>query len=163
MAYETTEQLKEFYAAHRQELYVYALSLTQTESAAEDAVHNAFSRVLARGTLPHELRPYLFRCVRNAALDEHRILARDGRHASILTGRNGKFVPPGGVRERIEMEELLNTLSPDERETIVMKIYTGMTFAEIAQVRSVPLATAASWYRRGLEKLRDRMGDTSDG
>jgi DNA-directed RNA polymerase specialized sigma24 family protein len=45
-------------------------------------------------------------------------------------------------------------ISPDERETIVLKIYDDFTFQEIADLRDVPLPTVASWYRRGLEKLK---------
>jgi DNA-directed RNA polymerase specialized sigma24 family protein len=39
-----------------------------------------------------------------------------------------------------------------------------MTYEEIATLRGVPLQTVASWYRRGMEKLRsawireDKMG-----
>ena len=53
-----------------------------------------------------------------------------------------------------EAESWLAALSPDERETIILKIYDDFSFQEIADLRAVPLATASSWYRRGLAKLR---------
>jgi RNA polymerase sigma-70 factor, ECF subfamily len=53
-----------------------------------------------------------------------------------------------------DLEPLLQQLSPDEREAIVLRIHGGLTFKEVAELRGVPLPTVASWYRRGLERLR---------
>ena len=55
------------------------------------------------------------------------------------------------------MNQWLNQLSPDERETIVLKTYETFTLQEIADLRGAPLPTVASWYRRGLAKLRTLM------
>ena len=48
----------------------------------------------------------------------------------------------------------------------MLKIHQGMTFREIAALRGVSINTAASWYRRGLEKMRidlDKHGMTRTG
>ena len=45
-------------------------------------------------------------------------------------------------------------LSDDERETIVQHLYADLTFQEIADLRERPIGTIASWYRRGIEKLK---------
>lgn len=63
------ETLREFYIGFRQHLYTYAVSITFNRESAEDAIHSAFEHLLRRGHLPADLRPYVFRCVRNAALD----------------------------------------------------------------------------------------------
>lgn len=151
MATDLAEALRLFFASHRQELFTFALSLTRCPMGAEDAVQTAFSQVLQRNRAPRELRPYLFRCVRNAAMDDGRARQRAGTDVSIF---NGVPVVREDARLRLEVEELFGTLTPDEREAVVLKVYSGMTFDEIATVRGVPLQTAASWYRRGLAKLR---------
>ncbi len=151
MQTDLAETLRMFYVSHRQELFTYALSLTGCPMGAEDAVQTAFSRVLQRGRAPSELRPYLFRCVRNAAMDEGRARQRASRNDSIF---NGVHAAQGDSRLRLEVEELFATLTADEREAVVLKVYSGMTFEEIGGVRGVPLQTAASWYRRGMSKLR---------
>jgi RNA polymerase sigma-70 factor (ECF subfamily) len=47
---------------------------------------------------------------------------------------------------------------PDEqREAVVMHLYTGLSFAQSAEVLGVPLQTMASRYRRALAKLRDQL------
>ena len=150
------ETLRRFYEANRNELYAYALAVTRSREAAEDAIHTGFSRMLKKRRLPRELRPYVFRCVRNAAIDEHRARAREARHESpfaVDESRNNGHDP--GLQH--QLADLLLTLSEDERESIMLKIFSGMTFNEIAATRSVSINTAASWYRRGLEKLRALM------
>ncbi|HWA24297.1 MAG TPA: sigma factor [Lacunisphaera sp.] len=46
--------LRAFYVENRQQLYTYALALTRQREAAEDAIQQAFARLLRRG---RRLRP----------------------------------------------------------------------------------------------------------
>jgi RNA polymerase sigma-70 factor (ECF subfamily) len=156
MGEDHVETLRRFYEANRNELFTYALSLTRSREAAEDAIHTAFGKMLKKRRFPRDLRPYVFRCVRNAAIDEHRVRSREAQHDSpfaIDESRNNGHDP----ELQHQLADLLLTLSDDERESIMLKIYSDMTFNEIAATRSVSINTAASWYRRGLEKLRDLM------
>jgi RNA polymerase sigma-70 factor (ECF subfamily) len=152
------ETVRIFYEANLQALYTYALTLTQCEAAAEDAIQTAICRVLRRGRAPRELRPYLFRCVRNAAIDglrtNHREQARDAIYRP-------QHETPGAdaLALRQEIEQLLHSLPDDERECIVLKVYGGMTFREIAAVRRASLHTVASQYRRALQKMRALCGE----
>jgi RNA polymerase sigma-70 factor (ECF subfamily) len=162
MSETVSETLRAFYAGHRQQLYTYALSITRQREAAEDAIQRAFQQLLSRNALPADLRPYVFRCVRNAALDglrrdqtrQESIFANDG-HAELATPLSGPLLSAA------EIDAQLQRLSPDERETLVLKIYDALTFQEIAELRDVPLPTVASWYRRGLEKLRALLAKES--
>jgi RNA polymerase sigma-70 factor (ECF subfamily) len=151
-----TETLRMVYTSYREELYTYAVSITRDRAAAEDAIHAAFQRLLTQPRLPTDLRPYVFRAVRNAAIDSFR---RHGTGADDIlkfesatsASRAGDALLPE------EVESGLRELSSDERETIVLKLYDGLTFQEIADVHGAPPPTVASWYRRGLEKLRARL------
>ena len=67
-----TEALRAFYVGTRQQLYTYAVSITGNRESAEDAIHGVFEQLLRQGYMPGDLRPYIFRCVRNAALDDLR-------------------------------------------------------------------------------------------
>ncbi len=48
----------------------------------------------------------------------------------------------------------LERLPDDQREAVVLRIYAGLTFEQIAAVVHAPLSTVAARYRRALEKLR---------
>ena len=147
--------LRSFYAGHRQQLYTYAVSITHCRESAEDAIHEAFGRLLRREALPDDPRPYIFRCVRNAALDG--IRRSRLQPGSILEGDGTEPYSSSGSHLAEDLEEALQGVSPDEREAIVLKVYGSLTFREISEVRGVPLQTVASWYRRGLERIREAM------
>ena len=52
------------------------------------------------------------------------------------------------------MEEMLSTLDSDRREIVNLKIYCGLTFAEIAEILHIPQGTAAWKYRTALDKMK---------
>ena len=154
------ETLRAFYVENRQQLYTYAVSITRQREAAEDAIHSAFQNLLRRDEFPADLRPYVFRCVRNAAVDGLRRANIRGESifADVPASDQATPAAPASLLAR-ELDERLEKLSPDEREAIVLKIYEEFTFQEIADLRGVPLPTVASWYRRGLEKLKTLLQD----
>lgn len=142
------ETLRSFYVESRQQLYTYAVSLTHNREAAEDAIQGVFEKLLRGGGLPTELRPYVFRSLRNAVLDGWR------RDRVRMDPIYAPVVESTGAQPGDNLDELLRHLSDDEREAIVLRLHGGLTFQEIADLRGVPLPTASSWYRRGLERLR---------
>ncbi|MFA6240444.1 MAG: sigma-70 family RNA polymerase sigma factor [Candidatus Hydrogenedentales bacterium] len=150
------EIVRKFYETHRGELFTYALALGRSREAAEDAVQSVFRGVLDRSRLPADLRPYLFRSIRNALIDQHRARVRHEDAVSIfrMDARRNNGHDPALAEE---IESLMQQLNESERECIVMKTYSGLTFAEIAAVCGTSQNTVASWYRRGLEKMRSLM------
>ena len=155
MASETTEALRAFYETYAAELFAYAVSITFNEADAEDAVHDAFSAVLGAGSLPRELRPYVFRCVRNAAIDGRRTAARELQKCSIFSD------DPDNGPVRVQVDEVLSLMSEEERECVVLKTYGGLTFRETAQVLGEPPGTVAARYWRALARVREKMEVTS--
>lgn len=145
------ESVAAFYGAYKQELYTYALSITGLPEYAEDAVQEAFRAVLNNGRLPTALRPYMFRCVRNAALDVLRHLDRDRR---MTEAYSAIFVESAAPELGGAVDELLAHLSDQEREWVILKVYSGLTFREIAEVCGAKHGTVAASYWRSLRKLR---------
>lgn len=156
---EIAQCLGAFYTAHRQELFTYALSITHSPACAEDAIHDAFGRVLQKGRLPAELRPYVFRCVRNASLDVLRSVKRERQ----LDGYQLIFHDNCDLALRETAAELLALLSDREREIVVLKIFSGLTLKEIAQVCGARQGTVATIYWRSLQSLRKQARKTLNG
>ncbi len=148
-----------FYSAHKQELFTYAFSITRSPVCAEDAIHDAFSGILAKGRLPAELRPYVFRCVRNASLDMLRVAERERRR---LEGYKSIFSEESNSALRETAEEILALLPEKEREILVLKLYSGLTLKEIASVCDARQGTIATIYWRSLQKLRERLRGAAD-
>jgi RNA polymerase sigma factor (sigma-70 family) len=152
------ETIHAMYVENRQQLYTYALSITGNREAAEDAIHSVFERLLGGSGLPVDLRPYIFRSIRNAAADAwRRTKVRTDSIIKLAVATEVAAAGSGGPGQTDDLEPLLQQLTPDEREAIVLKIHGGHTFQQIAELRGVPLPTVASWYRRGLEHLKTML------
>lgn len=53
-----------------------------------------------------------------------------------------------------ELEQAVKALPPIYREVVVLKVWSGLTFQQVAETLGVPLNTAASRYRYALDHLR---------
>jgi RNA polymerase sigma-70 factor (ECF subfamily) len=149
------DQVRNCYAENRQGLFSYALALTRDRAVAEDAVHSVICRLLRRGRLPGDVRPYLFRAVRNAVVDGWRRKS-SGEEPLFDTAPR----PDGGAADpetSLQLQQCLYRLDEDQREVIVLKICQGLTFREIGEVRGQSANTAASLYRRGLQKMKTML------
>lgn len=149
-------ELENLYDGYNQQLYLCALAVTGCRDRAEDAVHEAFSRLLKLERKPQNTKAYAFQSVRNAAIDFQR---RNGKTSSLVEDcfadpkENPRNIAAQRQMQR-RVAQALETLGPDERETIIQHLYAGLTFREIAEMRNCPQGTVVSWHRRGLEKLR---------
>lgn len=153
--------LESIYREHRQGLFSVALSITRRADRAEDAVHDAFAR-LCRGdkTMTGDPVAYVFAAVRNAAiditrkrgessadlLDQTTVLAANTSEGALIASESNEC-----VRAAVE------SLPVDQREVLVMKLYSGLTFEQIGQAMGEPLSTVASRYRRALDKLKGEL------
>ena len=151
----STADVRRLYDQHGPALVAYACSFVVDGAAAEDIVHGVFVRLLNGHTAaPDVPASYLYRAVRNQALNARRNGSREARleEASLcFTHRNGN-------REAaLALQKALSELPDEQREVVVMLIWAGMTLGEVAAATEVPLNTAASRYRYALEKLRQRL------
>jgi RNA polymerase sigma-70 factor (ECF subfamily) len=153
------------YEKYRDDLLRLAISLLTESDAAEDIVHDvfaAFIRDAGRFRLTGSLKGYLATCVANRARNVNR--AYKLRHGS---GQK-KATPITSNRDRPdrwiilsdELKHLNNALAElpyDQREAVVLRAQLGMKFGQIAKSQGIPLKTAQSRYRIGLDKLRSLL------
>jgi len=67
----------------------------------------------------------------------------------------GNDSPIGSKLEKQEMAaQLLRQISPEAQEIVQLKIYSGLTFAEVAKIVQLPESTVATKYRRGILKMQ---------
>jgi RNA polymerase sigma-70 factor (ECF subfamily) len=139
---------------------------------AEDAVQEGFVRFWRRqssaaaGPLiaPADPDAYLFACVRSAALDRRRGDRRRQRHetaAALPADAPALFeaeTDPEREELRAHAERLLAGLPAEQREVLVLKVWGGLTFAQIAEALSLSPNTAAGRYRYALAAMRKRLG-----
>lgn len=159
-----SQLLEAVYREHRQGLYSLAVTVTASHQLAEDAVHNAFERLIRKRIPKDNLVPYVYRAVRNAAID----LRRKGKAQDRLCvtlfeepGRDSHLVDPTQQLLTEEMHQQLRksieSLSENYREAIVLKAFAGLTFDQIGVVTGTSAKTIATRYRRAIGELQDKL------
>jgi RNA polymerase sigma-70 factor, ECF subfamily len=151
----SADEVRQLYNRHGAALLLYARGFVTDASAAEDLVHGVFLNLLrTRPKVREAPAAYLYRAVKNAALNVQRNRAREAP----MPEHDAWFTHAGGDREAaLALQAALAELPAEQREAVVMRIWSGMTLEEVAEATGVPLNTAASRYRYALDKLRERL------
>lgn len=135
----------------------YALSLTHNREDAEDLVQTAWFKLTQRyGCVKN--RSMLFTTIRNAFYDQRRrakIVAFEPLDDS-PEPMAAAVDPAAGLRET-EMDALLATLRPAEREALYLNVVEGYTAKEIGWLTKAPRNTVLSLIHRAREKLREAL------
>jgi RNA polymerase sigma-70 factor, ECF subfamily len=149
------DDIRALYEQHSSSLLLYARSMLPDRAVAEDVLHEVFS-VLLRGNteLPDVPAAYLFRAVRNAALNARR---NEAKHVALDAEEPWFQHRRSSPESALALQSALRELPEEQREAVILRIWAGMTLEEVAAATGVPLNTAASRYRYALEKLRDRL------
>lgn len=144
--------VRQLYEKHGPALLAYACALLRDPSAAEDVLHQVFLNVLrGRANVAGEPAPYLFRAVRNTALNHIRGQARE---VELADGGVWLESPDGSKETSMALQSALTQLPDEQREIVVLKIWGQLTFEEAATVIGISPNTAASRYRYGIERLK---------
>lgn len=148
----------DLYAAR---IYAYVRSLGAAPSLAEDVLQEVFVKLATRSGQSgavKSLKPYLFAAARNELRRwSTRLLRRGEIRPGHLTGLFEVAAPGVPADEAAALEDALSELPAAQREVVVMKVYGGLTFAEIAEVMQRSVNTTASRYRYALEKLKSLL------
>jgi RNA polymerase sigma-70 factor (ECF subfamily) len=67
--------------------------------------------------------------------------------------------PAEQAERRAAVAAALGELPDDQREVLVMRVWGGLTFPQIAAALGVPADTAASRFRYAREKLRNLLAE----
>jgi RNA polymerase sigma-70 factor (ECF subfamily) len=149
---------------HAGPLYNLARYLTNKPEAAEDLVQETFLRALrAAPKLEHDadLKPWLFRVLRNAFLDrcrsekKHRGNVSLEDDAPIAGPFDGELEVLRGAAAR-DIEAAVKSLSDDGRTVLLLDL-EGFTETEIAEIMDCPLGTVKSRLMRARAHVRKQL------
>jgi RNA polymerase sigma-70 factor, ECF subfamily len=147
-------EVKALYEKHGTALAAYGCCCGLDFAAAEDAVQQVFLKLLQGRTSSLDAPvAYLYRAVRNASLNRRRDFRREVEmpEDAWLVGGDGR------PEEALAVQGALRDLPEEQRETVFLKVWSGMTLQEIADVLEIPMNTVASRYRYAIEKLREQL------
>jgi RNA polymerase sigma-70 factor (ECF subfamily) len=157
-------ELERLYDEHADALFAFLLNLTRDEGDTRDALQEIFTRLATRPELfrgVQDERGFLIRLAHNLAIDLMRRRSARNRAHDALAGEPPRLfataADPDEAGFRHQLAEALGELPPDQRAVVHLKLWEGLTFEAIAGALEIPLNTAASRYRYGLDKLRSRL------
>ena len=159
----SSPDIARLYDDHAPALFAFLLNLLRNEADTFDIMQDLFLKLGRRPALLRGVRDErgsLMRLTHNAAIDL--IRRRDTRERNYQLAREiiPLFVPSADPDEQVFREKLaeaLGELPPDQRAVVHLKLWEKLTFEAIAETLEIPLNTAASRYRYGLDKLRERL------
>jgi len=159
-------------------LLKHARSLLGTGGAWEDAVQEAFLRLVERppelpeaiaGDAARErahLRAWLHKVTRNICMDAMRAETRRKSREETVATREAVAAPTADVEQRdtvAAVERSLEALPQDQREVLVLRLLGGRSYREIAEITGRKVGTVGWLISGGLKTLGERLEPLLEG
>ena len=161
----------ELLARYSSKVYTYILLIVKDRYKAEDLMQECFMKAIdriARGVYNEEGKfgPWISRMAHNMAIDHFRKQKRNP--TVILEDGSPVFNTMEFTEESIEsvqitndrnvrLKELIQELPDTQREVLIMRHYSGLSFQEIAEETGVSINTALGRMRYALINLRKKI------
>ena len=143
-------------------VYNYLLRITANREDALDLTQDAFLKAyqnLRKLDDPGRFAPWLYRIAHNEAYSMFRKrkpetdvdqIEPEATQTKITVGGSSVFP----IELSLAVSSALGRLSADQREAVVLKIYQGFKFEEMAEILSCPVSTIKSRLYTALELLK---------
>jgi len=156
------EVLRRVYEKYKKDLMTLAAVLLYDRDGAEDVVQDVFAGFIESAEkfrLTGSLKGYLSVCVANNARNRNKAMQRrqgvglDEAGAVAADSKGPEFAVMSGEQLQ-RLARALGQLPYSQREILMLHVYSGMKFREIAKLSGESVNTLKGRYRYGLDKLR---------
>jgi RNA polymerase sigma-70 factor (ECF subfamily) len=159
--------LGSLYDRYRQILFGLLVRILNSREEAEDVLQEVFLQVWKRAAHFDENRgrpfTWLVTVARSRAIDRLRTIAARGRLAAAATPNEWERISDADTdafcAERSEIvRQALQEIPEEQRLTLRLAYFEGLTQSEIAAKLGTPLGTVKTRMRAGMLKLRELLG-----
>lgn len=157
--------LRRVYEKYKVDLMTLAAALLYDKDAAEDVVQDVFVSLIksAKRFRPTgSLKGYLTACVannarnRNKAKKRHKSIGLDEADPIVSDSERPDIAAMFG-EESLQLTWALAQLPYEQREVLLLHLYSGMKFKAIARLNGESVNTIKGRFRYGLNKLRSLL------
>lgn len=124
----------------------------------EDVVQEALLRLFQATPWPDDPAAWLYRVVRNLALNASRSRTRRNVHEGMVAALPWFQSDPAVPIDAEAAVRALEQLEPELREILVLRIWCEHGFRQIADLMGSSPQTVMRRFRAGLGELRERLG-----
>ena len=143
-------------------VYNYLLRITANREDALDLTQDVFLKAyqnLRKLDDPARFAPWLYRIAHNEAFSMFRKRRPETDVDDLEPGATETKITVGGssvfpIELSLAVASAMDRLSPDQREAVVLKIYQGFKFEEMAEILACPVSTIKSRLYAALELLK---------
>ena len=138
--------------------------MTSTSADAEEVLQTVFEKLIKKPHALHSARDekaILMKCIHDTAVDLIRSNTR--RRDRNLAWQSDHHVPfvsnddPDADDYHKAVWNALQELPIDQRSVVHLRLWSDCTFETIATMLNISINTAASRYRYGIDKMRERL------
>jgi len=148
-------EIAELVDLHGAALQLYA---TQWTDAPEDCVQEAFVELASQPQRPQYVVAWLYQVVRNRAHNAARAARRRAHHEQLAAFRNAsRQTSEFSSDEKRSLPEALTKLNAESREIVVLRIWSGLTWKQIAKLTNTSSSSAQRRYVAALADLRKQL------
>lgn len=152
------KQLSEWFESHSKAMVLFACQFVG-RAEAEDVIQDVFIRMQSQAHTPRDVKAWLYRTVKNTALN--RVRSRDRRQSRETTAHDESHAwfeaRPEDVIDAEHARQLLLDLDKNEREIVVLRIWAGLTFDQIAEISDRSRTAVFRIYEKSLRTMRQQL------
>ncbi len=166
------QAFQKLYTATSPQLYALLLRILRNPDRAQDALQDAYVKIWQKADTYSSERgaplTWLLSIARYRALDALRrkrpevAMPEEPDMAATLL-EDETSLNPSEENENLQsldaVQTCLTTLQPQQRESVLLAYYEGLTHQELSSRLGAPLGTVKSWIRRGLMRLRECLSE----
>lgn len=141
------QMVYDWYQLYHTGLYRFALSILKDSHLAEDALQEAFVRLLSQNHYPDDANAsaWLYRVTRNICYD---ILRKRKQETEEIME---SAAPP---QETWEFTDIIAPLPQKEQEILALRFIGGFSHREIARIMGMTVHSTKKRYERAIQRLR---------
>jgi RNA polymerase sigma-70 factor (ECF subfamily) len=144
--------------AHASKLTLFARQWLDSSSA-EDVVQEALVSLLTLRSAPDDPIAWMYRAVRNEAIDLARTASRRRKREQSVAGQRQEWfsASPESLIDARSAEKALSQLPTELAEVVILRIWSELSFSQMARILQVSQSTVHDRYVAALTRLRSAL------
>lgn len=156
---ESKDKLEKLYTMFKDSVFAVAFGITSDYHLSEDCVTETFVRltqVKRFSAKKGDGKGFILTIARNVALEFRRRYKREKESDDIYIQNYGEADKT--VENSIYINQLLEYLNDKQRQVVMLKCCSELTFREIAKIMKCPETTVKSRYKKAISILQEKAG-----